>query len=225
MSRDTDALLALTRFEFRRGLSRQGAWMGALVFGCAVAIGAYAYWLGDEAPGLLFVEGFMVWMMGLVGYGLAIDRRQAFDEYLIRNHITVEEYVAAKVLAMIALILAAAVVALVLRVLATGDPAESLWAVVSLALVALMIAPFAMMIEAHVDTSLPAAIVVLGYTVAGGMMLVLRHSQAVFDATGIGQLATGSWASVAPLAIRTAIALVAGFGVAGALVRLSLRRY
>jgi hypothetical protein len=47
----------------------------------------------------------------------------------------------------------------------------------------------------------------------------------VFDISGISQLAPGSWASVAPLAFRTVIALLVGFAIAGALVRLSLRRY
>ena len=223
---DRSTLLALTGFEFRRGLSRQGAKMGFSVFVGAVAVGAYFYWFRNEAPGKLFGEGFLVWMMGLVCFGLAIDRRQAFDAYLLRNHTSTTVYLAAKALAVVLLIIAAGVFAVLLRTATMGgDIFASLWSGTALTLFALMVAPVAMLVEAHADTNMPTAFVVLGYIVAGTLVYVLRHDSVLFDATGVVGLAPGDWSSLRPLAIRSAGMLVLGFAAAGAVIRLSLRRY
>ena len=99
MSADRQPLIALSRFEFRRAVARQGAWMGFGIFVVAVVVGAVDYRFRDGEPASLFGEGFIIWMMGLIAFGLAIDRRQAFDEYLIRNHTRVAVYILAKVAA------------------------------------------------------------------------------------------------------------------------------
>lgn len=225
MSGEPVALLALTRFEILRGVARQGAWMGFAIFLGATTIGAYDYWFRNGEPASLFGEGFIIWMMGLVSFGIAVDRRRAFDEYLIRNHISVRTYVAAKVLALVTLILGAGAIAFIVRLAATADVPTSLWSASVMTLIGLMIAPFAMMVESQVDSAMPAAFVVLGYAVAGGLALLVRRSPILFELTGFAQATHGSWTSVMPLALRTAIALIVGFAIAGALIRLRLRRY
>lgn len=226
MSRDLGALLALTRFEFGRAVARPGARMGLLLFLAAIAIGAYNSWSRNGDRRFLFGEGFLILTMGLVAFGLAVDRRQAFDSYLMRNHLRPAVYLAAKALAIVALILCAGVLALLVRAAASGgDFAGSLWSASVMTLIALVVAPFAMIVEGQTDTAMPAAFVILGYGVAGGLLYVTQHSTFVFDVLGFRQLAADDWASVAPLALRVAIGIVPAFLIAGALVHLNLRRY
>lgn len=228
MSPELRTLLALTGFEIRRGAMRQGAGLGLLIFVAAVVVGAYAYWVRNGDRGLLFGEGFLMWTMGLVAFGLAIDRRQSFDIYLVRNHIRARVYLTAKVFALIALIVLAGVVAFAVRSIATADPAGSLWSASVMTLVALMVAPLAMLVEAWADTTMPAAFVVLGYGVAGALVYATRHSAIVFELPGFAQLSPGNWASAAPLALRAAIELVPAFLIAGAAVQMTRfrpRRY
>lgn len=225
MSANARVLWALTRFEARRGMARQGAWMGLAIFVAAVAIGAYDYHYRNGDPATLFGEGFIIWMMGLITFGLAIDRRRAFDAYLIHNHTNSGVYIAAKAVALTGLIVGAGMIACAVRIAATGDVMTSVWSAAMMTLIGLMVAPFAMMVESQADTSMPAAIVVLGYGVVGMILFMTRQSTYAFELTGLAQAAHGDFTSLAPLATRTGIVLLVGYPIAAALTHLRLRRY
>ena len=94
MSFDAD-VRALIPFELLRALSRPGARLGMILFVGILAVGHFESWFGDGRP-TLFVEASCIALIGLLCYGVAEDRRRAFDRYLIRNHVEPRTYVIAK---------------------------------------------------------------------------------------------------------------------------------
>jgi len=224
MSHDA-ATRALIRFELLRALSRPGARMGMILFVGILAVGHFEAWFGDGRP-TLFVEASCVALIGTLCYGVAEDRRRAFDRYLIRNHIEPRAYVVAKAAAMTILVLIGALFALGVKLIFSGgDFQEALFLTAFVALLGLMIAPAALLVEGYVDTSMPAAFVILGYPVFGGLVYLATQSIAPFEWLGFTVIETNVWSSLAPMAVRTVIGIVPAFLITGALLQLRLRRY
>jgi hypothetical protein len=218
-------LSALVGFELRRALVRPGARMALLLFSGILAVGHFEFWFGDGEP-TLFVESACVALIGVLCFGIAEDRRRAFDRYMVRNHVEPRTYLLAKAIAMVALVLLGALYALVLKTaFSGGDYRIALWMSAFVALLGLMIAPAALLLEGYVDTSMPAAFVILGYPVLGGLVYLTTKSIAPFEWLGLTVIETNDWSSLGPMAVRTAIGIVPAFAIAGALLQLRLRRY
>ena len=214
----SDALRALVRWELDRLLTRRSLVMALLVF-----IGVRAAGMATDSG--LFGEAFFFSLIGVVHYGLATDRRCRLDAYLIWNHVRPNQYLAAKVLAMIAMIGAYGAFAAVVETVFSGDVGMALWRAGAATFGALMAAPIAMMIEAHADTSMPAALVILPYAIGGFLVFATTGSLLVFEVTGFAALEPGVWSSMSATAWRTAVVLPVGFACAAGVTRLSLPRY
>lgn len=224
MSRDHQ-LRALWRFEVRRALARPGARMALVLFAGILAVGHLEFWSG-KGEARFFMEAACVGMIGLLCFGIAEDRRRHFDRYLIRNHIDPRTYVAVKAMAMIAVLLVASTIAVLLKAAYGGGSfGEALWFTALATTFALMTAPLALALEGYVDTSMPAAFVVLGVPVVLGIVYTATQSTAAFEWLGLTAIEPGSWASLRPLMTRAAIGILPAFLIAGALVELRLRRY
>jgi hypothetical protein len=199
--------------------------MGLLLFAAILAVGHFEYWFKEGEPHL-FIEASCVALIGLISAGLADDRRRHFDRYLIRNHIGARTYVAAKAIALVAVLLIGAAVALTLKTAYSGgSPGEALWYTTLTLSIGLLVTPLAMAIEGYVDTTMPAAFVVLGLPLLCGLVYVMTQSLAPFEWLGFTAIEPGSWRSLGPLMTRTAIGVVPAFLLAGALIQLRLRRY
>jgi hypothetical protein len=76
-----------------------------------------------------------------------------------------------------------------------------------------------------VDTSIPAAPVLLVYGVAVTVAFLATGSRWLVDMTGLGYLVPGDWATLGPLITRATVAGLVGFALAGAVIGVRLRRY
>jgi len=199
--------------------------MALLLFAGITALGHFEYWRGEGAP-RLFIEASCIALIGILSYGLAEDRRRHFDRYLLRNHLDARTYLVAKAVAIVGLVLIGGVVALALKVAYSGGNfAEAAWFTVLAVSIGLMVAPVAMALEGYVDTSMPAAFVILGVPLVFGLIYMATQSMAPFEWLGFTVIEEGSWASLRPLVTRTAIGIIPAFVLAGALIQLRLRRY
>lgn len=221
-------MTALPLFEVRRAAQRRIVPVALLIFAGAVAVGHYDRWRGSApANGSeLFGPAYLLGVVLLMRFGLAADRNLRFDEYLIANHVKVREYMFAKAAMMAVVLLAFGVIAVLVEVVFSGgDLSGVAWTVVSWTLTAWLLAPFAMAVEASADTSLPAAAVLLLFTIVVIAEYMILRTVHIPEVLGLRQLATGDWGSLEPLALRALIGAPIGFGLVGWLVSLRLRRY
>lgn len=215
----TDRLLgALFRWELDRQLTRRGLVPALVLFAGVRALGA-----ATDAG--LAAEAYFLGLIGVMQYGLSTDRRCGLDAYLVRNHVRPRAYLAGKVLAMLAMIGAFGAFAAGAEAVLTGDPGTAVWMATALTLAGLMAAPIAMAIEAHADTSMPAALVILPWTIGAVLVFVTTGSLVVLEVVGLAALEPGVWSSLAGAAWRAAVWIPLGFLGAGAVARLSLPRY
>ena len=216
---------ALAGFEFRRAIARPGVRLALILFVAGLGIGHYEFWTKGE-PATLYVEASCVALIGILCFGLAEDRRRAFDQYLIRNHFDARTYVRAKAVAMVGLVLVGGLVAFVTKLaFSGGNLSESLWLGALTTTLGFMVAPVAMLLEGYIDTSMPAAFVVLGYPLLTVLVFLTTESLAPFELLGIRGIVNGRLETLGPMAVRAAIGVVPAFLLAGALIELRLRRY
>jgi hypothetical protein len=219
---------ALFRFELSRLLVRVNTLAGLLFFCAVTAFGHWEQWQGAVArgPSELYQFAYAAGLVALLSFGVAQDRVRHFDEYLIVNLVETPSYLIAKISAMVVLLTAfGAVCAAIEGVLAGSGVDAVFWHAAVLALSAIVLAPFALLVEALIDTSIPAAPVLLVYGVVTMVMFLSTGSKLLADLPGFTLLVQGDWVSVAALATRTALIASSGFLVAGAVAVFRLRRY
>lgn len=225
--RDAEPIGPLVLFELRRSAQRPATPVALLILALTLAIGHADHWRGGSATITegFFIHAYLIGAIVLMRYGLAADRRLRFDEYLIVNHVGAATYVAAKVCAMAVLLLAYGGVAAVLETAYSGGAlGAALWAAAALTLTAWLFAPVVMLVEAWLDTSVPAAVVLLAFVVAVLVSFFSARSLLPLDAIGVTEAAPGYWSTLAPLALRALVAAPIGFVLVGSLARLNLPR-
>lgn len=222
---DAEDLIPLAWFELRRGAGRSGALLALLLFAATLAIGHVDEWRGRSTGERLFGHAYLLGAIALLRYRMAADRQRRFDEYLIVNHVRPATYLAAKVYAIAVLLIVYGILAALLETMfSAGDFAHAAWLAVAFTLAAWLFAPLVMLVEAAVDTSMPAAAVLLAYLVIVLTTYMAAGTLLPLDVLGFTALEPGRWRSLKPLAIRAFIGAPVGFLTVGVLVCLGLPR-
>jgi len=219
---------ALARFEAHRLATRGGAVVSVLLFAGMTALGHFEQWTGSvpAGPSDILPFAFALGLIALTCHGAAQDRARAFDEYLVTNHVPVRAYVVAKIAAMAVTLTVFGIVAAAIEGASSGaDARQVLWLAAVLVCGALLLAPWALLVEAFIDTSIPAAPVLLVYGVAVAVAYLATGSRWLVDVTGLGYLVPGDWATLGPLLGRTVLLGLVGYALASGAIALRLRRY
>lgn len=219
--------MPLASFEIWRFCGRRIVAVALLLFAALLAAGRVDQWRGEELAhdGGFFGYAYLLAAVLLMRFGFAADRRLRFDEYLVVNHVSAPSYYTAKVLAMAGVLVGFGVIAAVLEAaFAGGNLADAFWLAAAFTLVAWIFAPFAMFVEMRLDTSVPAAAVLLGFfALVLAEYLSLRRLVSV-ELLGLQGLIVGDWRSLGPLAIRAVLFAPVAFAATGALDAVRLRR-
>lgn len=224
---DDEPIGPLVLFELRRNAQRPATLVTLVLVAATLAIGHVDHWRGGSTTITegFFTNAYLIGAIVLMRFGLAADRRLRFDEYLIANHVRPATYLTAKVCAMAALLLAYGAVAAVLEMAYSGGAfGNALWAAAALTLSAWLFAPVVMLVEAWLDTSVPAAVVLLAFVGAVLVSFFSARSLLPLDVLGVTEASPGYWSTLAPLALRALVAAPIGFVLVGALARLNLPR-
>lgn len=187
-----------------------------------VAAGALVLWLlltavGDRAGILVsghdrgFAPAYLLAYSLGASLGLAEDRGLGLHRLLVIHFVSPAGYLVAKMAALATLLLALGVVSFVLLLPLTGGHwSLAAWEATAFTLFGLALLPLLALVETGIDTRFPGFAVLL-FLLLGALVLMMTGGplRAVIGASGL-DLRPGDWATLAPLAVRTAVLVVVG---------------
>lgn len=216
---------AIAAFELRRALQRRAVVLASVLVPLGLVAAHWEHWRDGAPPnGEIFGLVYLLGALLVVRFGLGEDRRLHFDEYLIVNHASSTSYIAGKAVALAGVIVLYGIGIAVLETVYGGSAERALWLAAAFTLAAWFFAPFVMLVEVWADTALPGALVMLVWIVLVATLYFTTGSRALADLPGFTTLASGSWTSMRPLAVRSLVGVPIAFVAVGALVRLRLPR-
>ena len=222
--------LALAGYALHANLLAPFTWTGAALVPGIALLGSLAALVQEGAwsyqPALLAV-GFVLGAIFVIRSGLVEQRTGGLQDFLRTDFVSPAVHMSAAVLSLVATwLLFSAYTFIVALVLSGGDAGGAAWSAWTLSLRLGMLLPFVVMVEAAADVKTPLV-------VPGALYFALLFAVALFvgapeavELLGLDTDRAFPWRSSRPLAIRTAVSLVAGFALvlAGTAVRGRKRR-
>lgn len=199
---------ALAAFELRRLARSPGALAGAAGFVLVLAVGHAVYWSAlppRPADDRMFGWAYLIGAFGLLRFGLAEDRELSFDECLVVNLTTPARYLAGKLLAVAAALVAYGAGAfLAASAFGAGDWRFAAWYAVLFTLVAWLFLPGLLLVELVAGTRYPAAALFVAFAAALAVARAVSSPMVVVEALGL-DVERFDWSSLAPLAGRALV--------------------